>query len=774
MYQRQCGYISPVVTWSVLLLLLCTDRSHLEQQQYTQNPVHLHEFITSYCARVHNLRSTDIRDFHQSEPLRQTLQDAPVTPPSIPECPENDYGVVLEAGQENSVPCIVTVSAARCDPNTTLSFTLLPVDGTAGGGGKELQYWVDEDDGVVVVEVMEEEVGEYILLCNNHFNQSTPTGKHIYVGYRPLDVEEWQCLSYNWEVLECHWLLPYNPAQGDNEPYKSYLRTHNNNTSCRCEGRKCTYQSASCSMFCCAWPAETYYSNQERTMFMDFMVSNALGGPQKYHYPHLIHHWSVVLPDPAEDVALELVEGRTVEVRWKTPAALRHFPPCLTYLLQYRLSSQDSPWTLGGEGTCCSEECVRKVEVEYWWSNYQIRVRLRSSVASDYEQWWSSWSPINFTTPSIAPMSGPTLGPGSYQVSEAEVPEQRHLTLSWQPLQPRLHNGPLFTYTATTTQLHQVESVAADLVTNTFATFYNLSSTVTYRVEVASKNSEGVSDPSVVLVGASPSLPITPFLPVVITHTPQPNQHVYELRWSQEHEEQSAVNYTVYLCTDNQETPQPCQGQLYWLPVGNVTAVNVTLADLQGSGEASGQLRFAVSGEGETGMSSGLAWDTCSIPRPYTTNRRPPTPSKPIVEEGIVRVPWTAECQDWAGVLEGVQATYCQGHHNTTLDCHGDVDKVDCEVWSGEVKLVGMSAGVEYTVWLRLLYRAGSSLHSTPTTLITTNTHQVSWQMVTAVVVVSVLVVAVLTLTLFISVRVVRAFRGQLTRPIILPEGLQK
>lgn len=38
----------------------------------------------------------------------------------------------------------------------------------------------------------------------------------------------------------------------------------------------------------------------------------------------------------------------------------------------------------------------------------------------------------------------------------------------------------------------------------------------------------------------------------------------------------------------------------------------------------------------------------------------------------MVRVPWTAECQDWASVIEGVKTTYCQGHHNTTQHCRGD------------------------------------------------------------------------------------------------------
>lgn len=39
------------------------------------------------------------------------------------------------------------------------------------------------DERVVVVEMVEEVAGQYILICTDNYNNfSTPTGKHVYVG----------------------------------------------------------------------------------------------------------------------------------------------------------------------------------------------------------------------------------------------------------------------------------------------------------------------------------------------------------------------------------------------------------------------------------------------------------------------------------------------------------------------------------------------------------------------------------------------------------------
>jgi len=37
--------------------------------------------------------------------------------------------------------------------------------------------------------------------------------RFVYIGYKPLEVTDFECTSYNWQRLECHWKEPPNPIK---------------------------------------------------------------------------------------------------------------------------------------------------------------------------------------------------------------------------------------------------------------------------------------------------------------------------------------------------------------------------------------------------------------------------------------------------------------------------------------------------------------------------------------------------------------------------------
>ena len=65
--------------------------------------------------------------------------------------------------------------------------------------------------------------------------------------------------------------------------------------------------------------------------------------------------------------------------------------------------------------------------------------------------------------------------------------------------------------------------------------------------------------------------------------------------------------------------------------MSNASAANLTLQDfgVKGEGAPPPQVTFAVSQEDSLGASSGLSWDRCVTPQPYTSRRGTPTPDKP-------------------------------------------------------------------------------------------------------------------------------------------------
>ena len=125
-----------------------------------------------------------------------------------------------------------------------------------------------------------------------------------------------------------------------------------------------------------------------------------------------------------------------------------------------------------------------------------------------------------------------------------------------------------------------------------------------------------------------------------------------------------------------------------------------------------------------------------------------------------MELPWSLDCRDWAGVVEGVEATYCRGTHHYPHNCTGEHtawlrgdntrrgskgegrvsrreertltphcttgDRVTVrqQVWREEVTVAGLEGGKQYTVWLRLQYRSGPSGWAEGVTVTTTASPQ--------------------------------------------------
>ncbi|XP_045597067.2 uncharacterized protein [Procambarus clarkii] len=670
------------------------------------------------------------------------------------------------------------------------------------------------DEYTISVDLTEAAPVRYMLACTDSSGDNKCLGV-VRVGYQPLDVENFQCVSYNLEVLKCNWTLPYNPVQ--TASYKPYLISTLHTEGSQCSGDSGGVKDTCDDLTtCCFWrPPE--YPAAEPFLRVLFQASNSLSN-QTFNFTHLVRNYAVVLPDAAESVEAEAVAGsRELEVRWSLPSPMDAFPSAggVVFRVDHRLHAHPDTWTTAATGKCKNSNLV-SVEVKYWWQEYEVRVRLRSGAANftlDDDGWWSDWSAVAVVTPPAEPEEAPAVGPGTFRIAR-NTPEYRDLTLSWRPLPTLLHNGPGFSYLVTATIYPGGASVATVNVTEPYATFTNLSTSLPYRLEVVSQNSEGRSqEGSWVVVGADNDLPDDPVLPVVVLH----RQQQYELRWSSS---DNTSTYTVYVCMDGLDTKLPCKADLYWLTVGGVTAINITLEEFNLTVVEDTGVRFAVSTERGTNVSSGMSWDTysavssgvswdtysavssgvswdtysavssgvswdtysavssgmswdrCSTPRAYTTAHRPPTLTSPVdVSETTARVQWTLECDDWAGVVEYLEVTYCLGHHNLSQDCHGESAR-ESEVWSGMVEVRQLAAASQYTVWLRVSFRSGLSQWSSPQHFITDHRRGVAAWVIGVITIGAILSAVVLVFFCSYSRRKLQLLAIELKREPNLPIGL--
>ncbi|XP_037797371.1 uncharacterized protein LOC119592566 isoform X3 [Penaeus monodon] len=410
------------------------------------------------------------------------------------------------------------------------------------------------------------------------------------------------------------------------------------------------------------------------------------------------------------------------------------------------------------------------------WVDYEVRVRLRSgarpppSPDNGTDGWWSSEASGNAFTPQGAPEVAPAVGVGTFEVESDADSGRRAVALQWRPVPPLLHNGPGLEYRVlvrdqTNNTVRNLTELGASVRID------NLNKSTSYRMEITAANSAGVGHTTAaVRIPADP--PPAPFLPAVVYHAGTGH---YELRWpAKEH-----LTYTAYVCTDGLPSSAPCKNNLYWKNLGSASAVNLTLEELNVTDSVTpDEIRFGLSAETFAEDSSGMAWDSCIHPQQYNTQHSTPK----IVPDydsttNSVSLRWNADCAARGGVIEEVQAIWCEGHSscvdagNAFLPREEIPMKNESDVFSGVVVLEGLREGSEYAANLRLKYRGGFSGWSSPLPFSTKASVLPTWLIVIIVIVAIAVTVVVLAAGVY-SRRKIHVIARDAQRQIILPEGL--
>ncbi|KAK7082542.1 hypothetical protein SK128_019141 [Halocaridina rubra] len=521
------------------------------------------------------------------------------------------------------------------------------------------------DDFTIRATLNASQPGSYKLLC-----MSNATGipsllcmRSVSVGYPPLDVQDLQCVSWNWHSLECNWSIPENPAQAPSEDYLVYLVTD-------IKEHPCDESPDDCSQNCCQWRMPAY-SPSDPTFNISFNVSNKLGNAI---FNHTFNNTDIVIPNPAEKVVIETAE-ESLEVRteWVLPLYMETYAEAIGVLcvVEYRPSPHlygGDTWLLGSFSTCRHKECNATVAVQHPGATYEFRVRLRArreNFTFDEDGWWSLWTAVEGNIPPQRPWNPPNLDIGTFQTNTGSEIGRRDVTVAWRPLPNLEHNGPDFSYVVNATADGKILSYSS--ITDTYVTFSDVSDEALVSLEVTSSNSMGHCNfSSHVDVYPKHLMPPLPVLPVVVHH---PMTQQYELLWNGE--ESGEYTYTVYICTDGQDNKEACENNLYWIAVGNLTSVNVTLEDFGLSHLNDENIRFAVSEQSsKEGFSSGMSWDNCLSPQTYGMSS-----SAPDIGESIARnataanLTWSLECKDRGAVVEAIIVEYCAGSHTFAMPC---------------------------------------------------------------------------------------------------------
>lgn len=629
-----------------------------------------------------------------------------------------------EVGSTHTITCLT---------NPTSGFTSSDISLSLGFHGDPIPHQV-VDNCTITATVTITEPGNYKLFCATELSPPKICTRSLSVGYPPLDVTNLECKSWNWNVLECSWRIPDNPTQEPADDYQVHLVSTIGRSECRCDGGvgRCGTRSEGCMKTCCSW-AKPYYLPAEQFLTVNFTAANQLGSSS---FPHKINNWNSVVPDEAQNIVVTTTAGSLeVSVKWDMPVYIRVLAPWygVYHAVEYQLDPSiygAAPWELGSVDVCKVKKCGTRFYLEHPGATYQIRVRLRvnrTNFTLEDDGWWSKATAAQCDVPAQRPWNPPRSSAGAFQVWSGNG--RRDISVSWRPLPPQQHNGPNFTYVADASA--NGKPLLHSEITDTYVLYRNVSEHSYVRVNVKSSNALGVSNTSAsVAILPTALMPAGPVLQVVVYHA---DVRRYELTWYEP--SQLNNNYTIYVCTDNQDSKDQCKGDLHWMDAGNKTSVNVTLEDFGLGRLDSKDLRFAVSSETHGGkFSSGMSWDDCYHPQAYRKTTMPPTLSKFIpVTSTSANISWTLDCENRAGVVEGIVTEWCQGNRNFS-SCNVTETTNRTDVVSGLVSLSDLEPDTEYIVHLKLRYRqrlSGWSRNMTFTTSKTIRPAMAAWLIAT-------------------------------------------
>ena len=426
------------------------------------------------------------------------------------------------------------------------------------------------------------------------------------------------------------------------------------------------------------------------------------------------------------------LSSTSIKVRFRIPHELDHFPPGLNYSIRYRSEFDDvNNWTIEKEGhlpnrdqPCYHRECEVENGENYIflknllpYAEYIVQIKLLSAVANaSDDRMWSNWAEQRNRTLPTKPANPPTAVFGGFEIVDVSASE-RNILAYWKQIDPREKNGPQFQYQVVSLLKgdYELPIHSTSKVTDSYASFPNLSSAETYRVIVTSANSQGRASKNTTLVIPSNRNNqlhnLAPRAPTKIVY----NETLFEISWLAPEYHNSITTYTIFWCLDKNghDRPYQCEGKLDSKEVNaEHRSVNISLP-------TNHVYQFAVAANLQPLMSSGMVWTSCTILHNKVLGRLKPVAIEKV-ESRQMLISWHLDCSDRVGVVTGYQISYCAiPNDDTTSRCIANLEgstkmlNLETTADSNQAWIENLEPWTFYKVSVLVKTRGGSSKLST-------------------------------------------------------------
>ncbi|XP_037071252.1 uncharacterized protein LOC119092394 [Pollicipes pollicipes] len=599
----------------------------------------------------------------------------------------------LKPGETFNITCQIDLQHPKVIGYSSADLYFTRVEERAGRVAKTEvpadQYTVVNSSSVLLTGQLSEAV-RHTYTCRLRRSDVPTTGicmTSVNVGYAPLAVENFRCVSHNWVNISCSWNESFNAVRTKYQvlyrlaSFPHYVKACSEDLGARVEPTPGRGGSARCTV----GPRE-FRKTHERIL-MEVNASNALGTRVR-SFP--LDTYAIVLPAPPASTWVADVTSHALQLWTNVSHPMNTFPKRLLFDVQYtsswdeRLQVVDASPMQFQPSPNNSKRSVAVTGLSPY-TEYELRVRVRSSLAVG-EDMWSEPAAVTVRTRPTVPSEAPQVDAASFQL--VGTADSRDVYVYWRQIATRHQNGANFTYCVSALTASGARSgPAPDLVTAAYAGFRRVG-LGRLRFRVAACNAEGESEEAAELtVPARNETEVVPRPHAVILHVSERGE--FELSWEQ-HADVPVDNYTVFWCEHiRHRSSFQCEGQLNWRQVpGDTRSFALDLprpAEYQFAVAATRQLPWGVT-------SSGMVWSQCTV-----------LDSGGLIMLSDVRVEyrearqltlaWNGECS-YSAKATGYVVYYCSALDG---ECDGDDRRLLVgDVNSSSVRVTGLQPFTEY------------------------------------------------------------------------------
>lgn len=461
----------------------------------------------------------------------------------------------------------------------------------------------------------------------------------VSVGYKPSQIEDFKCRSYNWAVMNCSFTKPLNPVP---TVYTISYRLENN----KGYSIPCNLTVTDTKINCIP---SNYQKGHKLFIFTIDMV-NDLGN---YTQNIQIDNFASIIPAEPRNLTYSNLTSRSIKISWEVPyelIALRNFKE-IDFVHEVQFCSEyDSKWIMIDNerlerhqpSTTILYYVVEKDNLQYANAWYEVRVRIRTNIASEPDNMWSTASILNFRTKSRKPDRPPKIDPGAFYVND-----YNEVTIYWKELLQSKRNGNNTHYIITSVKKDgRAVGLEPTIISNTMAKFSKIDPESDYEFTVKSKNDDGDSDEESYI--RVPAAKRRLAHPLKLKKSSLGNK--YHLTWEPSTKilEQGRVKYTVFWCRPKNSLNNACDG-----------GFDFAIVDQEKHKfelEKNESVNFAIAVT-NTESSSGMSWTMCTAALPDEIGQIKTIWVKDI-KDTRMEIEWKLECED-ALIVQRYNISYC-------------------------------------------------------------------------------------------------------------------